>query len=639
MKMETGRKSSINSMLHETAHSSAAPCRQPLTSPVSAPRQRLVNSTVITGTEFHKYCTKHGLCYNCGLYQTHEPKKGVFKTQIKPITKQERNGEYTVYKGYCIQPTCYTLGKAKILAEEDGAEEDRRASLLSQKQKSSRFSLRNVFSSRHLNQDTPDVLEATTTAPLVPSKMDIPPRRSAPKFTLDLSNQTFTNDEIINIVKTRLQGIKTLILDRCQLGGEGIGVLVDALLDFPPETLKVLCLRGNNIGLDGSGALAQLVGSTGSLKKLHLSHNNLGDDGVVPIFRAMQYSKCSTLEELVLSSNKISFDGAIAISQSLMENASLVSLGLDNNELGDPSVEEICRGIQAGSRTRLRILNLRHNHIRDEGAEALAKILEKSSSIRIKVDGNEIGNDGAAALLAGLVSSCKKRTSIEGVETNQVTDLSLLDQIAVLNRSILSHVNDTMTEEKQGEGASKGFPRSKPSPPGVRREPTPRLLQHTADERYSPLDQSPIRPRLTACPFQSPTLTEVTTTSSNSQFSTPNRPPFAARTRHGSLDSFDSLDDTSFGMLNDSFDNLDGSTGSLVSHLGTEISAELVQMFPDSQDLEAFLRVDSPADDDDEKLPGAFNSSSSTLDIPDMAELKKLFNNQDELRQFLEANE
>lgn len=67
----------------------------------------VVNGQVLSGEVLKKYAKQKGLCTICGLYQTHQ-KKGRFKTRFDPITKKNDKGEYTVYKGYCLQPTCYT---------------------------------------------------------------------------------------------------------------------------------------------------------------------------------------------------------------------------------------------------------------------------------------------------------------------------------------------------------------------------------------------------------------------------------------------------------------------------------------------------------------------------------------------------
>lgn len=69
-----------------------------------------------------KYRQSRGLCEICGAFQTHEMEgKRKFMRKNKynvPLTTQNSDGSYSVYKGFCIQPKCYTLTEAKkILGE------------------------------------------------------------------------------------------------------------------------------------------------------------------------------------------------------------------------------------------------------------------------------------------------------------------------------------------------------------------------------------------------------------------------------------------------------------------------------------------------------------------------------------------
>ena len=74
------------------------------------------------GEELEEYCKKHGLCNLCAQTRTH---KRVFrlkkKNQWQPLTiKNSDDGEYIVYKGYCVQPGCFTMEQAKRLAGDVG---------------------------------------------------------------------------------------------------------------------------------------------------------------------------------------------------------------------------------------------------------------------------------------------------------------------------------------------------------------------------------------------------------------------------------------------------------------------------------------------------------------------------------------
>ena len=68
----------------------------------------VVNGHVIRDLELKKYAERHGLCNICGLYQTHRRKGKFLVSRMEPLTSTTSEGVVTVYKGYCIQPTCYT---------------------------------------------------------------------------------------------------------------------------------------------------------------------------------------------------------------------------------------------------------------------------------------------------------------------------------------------------------------------------------------------------------------------------------------------------------------------------------------------------------------------------------------------------
>ena len=69
---------------------------------------RVVKGRVISGQELKDYAKRNGLCQICGQYQTHKRiRTGVFHTKFEPMTVTNSKGVVTVYKGHCIQPTCY----------------------------------------------------------------------------------------------------------------------------------------------------------------------------------------------------------------------------------------------------------------------------------------------------------------------------------------------------------------------------------------------------------------------------------------------------------------------------------------------------------------------------------------------------
>ena len=78
----------------------------------------VIGGRVIRGEELREYAQRNGLCPICGTSQTHEKKGTFLRPRLEPITRKNTSGAFTVYKGYCMAPTCYTLNSAKKLLGE-----------------------------------------------------------------------------------------------------------------------------------------------------------------------------------------------------------------------------------------------------------------------------------------------------------------------------------------------------------------------------------------------------------------------------------------------------------------------------------------------------------------------------------------
>jgi hypothetical protein len=80
----------------------------------SSPHQVLVNGMMLNGTELRDYATHKGLCKICATQKTHRRMGHMFRRSWAPLTVKDAAGDnYSVYKGYCLQPTCYTLNVAQ----------------------------------------------------------------------------------------------------------------------------------------------------------------------------------------------------------------------------------------------------------------------------------------------------------------------------------------------------------------------------------------------------------------------------------------------------------------------------------------------------------------------------------------------
>ena len=384
---------------------------------------------------FEADCRKRGMCPRCGNTRTHKIRKTFIKTIAEPLTVTDDEGKYTVYKGHHIGPMCFTVKVAKqILGELDrrGGEngEIRTGGLMH----------------RHMQELEPEDMRRATQARerlnSSDARLNFDP--TADPSILDYTGQKLSPSDVQAIIHFKLLEdgqVKTLLLDHCGLGDDGIRSLVNALLHVQPAHLKIICLRKNKIGKDGARELARLFQQTESpsfaLEEVRLSHNKIEDDGVALLFRALQYVEQSSLRSISLSYNNITQKGAAAIGAALAENNILESIRLDHNRLRDAGLQDICLGIARNPTSRMSDLSLRNNVISNAGAHSLASLLARHRKrLRVIIARNEIENDGAKAIFDAMVCCGSGLGSIVlGLDDkNRVTDGEFLMQVVALIR-------------------------------------------------------------------------------------------------------------------------------------------------------------------------------------------------------------
>jgi O-acetyl-ADP-ribose deacetylase (regulator of RNase III) len=74
----------------------------------------------LSGRDLEDYCRLRGLCPLCAKTKTRKQVFKLFKKKNKwePLTLIGADGQYEVYKGYCVKPNCFSLDQAKRLAGE-----------------------------------------------------------------------------------------------------------------------------------------------------------------------------------------------------------------------------------------------------------------------------------------------------------------------------------------------------------------------------------------------------------------------------------------------------------------------------------------------------------------------------------------
>jgi len=147
--------------------------------------------------------------------------------------------------------------------------------------------------------------------------------------------------------------------------------------------LSVLKLGYNNLGNAGVAALAAGIVAHKNLISLDLGFNSFADEGCQALANAL---KGSSIMTLYLAGNLFSEDGAIAISDAIRVGCSLASLHLTGNRLGPAGVTAITSAIlenELQQRGGMKELFLGGTSMGPEGCHAVARMLERSSSIKV----------------------------------------------------------------------------------------------------------------------------------------------------------------------------------------------------------------------------------------------------------------
>ncbi|KAH7054780.1 hypothetical protein BKA57DRAFT_434420 [Linnemannia elongata] len=109
----------------------------------------------------------------------------------------------------------------------------------------------------------------------------------------------------------------------------------------------------------------------------------------------------SILTTLNLDHNSIGDNGAQALSEALKTNSTLTTLNLYSNKIGPNGAQALSEALKTNS--TLTTLNLEDNSIGDNGAQALSEALKSNSTLTtLNLSWNSIGDNGAQALSEAL---------------------------------------------------------------------------------------------------------------------------------------------------------------------------------------------------------------------------------------------
>ena len=251
--------------------------------------------------------------------------------------------------------------------------------------------------------------------------------------------------------------LKILNLKGSNIGATGTRTLANLVKHYP--NLLTLNLCGNSIGPCGAKALADGLMHCTNLQVLNLSRNRictgdttLTDTLIAPaegIINALTdgLKHCTKLQTLNLDDNSIDNDGAVTLANKLNYHTNLQVLNLSFNSIGTCGAKAIVKNlpnlktlvlngnhIGPGSAqalvkycNNLQILQLDLNRIGADGAKVLAGLKHCTNLQTIHLDSNKIGINGAKALADGLKNCTNLQTlhlSSNGIGTYGAKDIA-----------------------------------------------------------------------------------------------------------------------------------------------------------------------------------------------------------------------
>ena len=198
-------------------------------------------------------------------------------------------------------------------------------------------------------------------------------------------------------------GLQVVHLGSAMMDAESTAQFLHGL--GPRSPVRELCLASNGIGPAGAALLVNFLEGKGMprgksvmphLDRLDLSNNNLGNDGLTKLTRAISKRSGNHFVDLRLSNNGIGHGGIETIMNKLLQH-NLVSLSLDKNAIGDQGCQLVAASLQ--SMPCLARLNLAFNQIGSRGVNSLMRALVACESVTyLALSGNIMKISGAVAL-------------------------------------------------------------------------------------------------------------------------------------------------------------------------------------------------------------------------------------------------
>ena len=195
-----------------------------------------------------------------------------------------------------------------------------------------------------------------------------------------------------------------------KLGAEGAKAIAGAL-SSGMAVLKKIVLSTNDIEDEGAVAIGESLMSNWTLEELDLAGCSIGVMGGKALGAGLQDGS-ALLTSLDVGFNALDEEAALSIVRAARKHDKMTILGLGKCKIGPTGAQEIADYVLCTS--MLTSLNVAYNRFGPEGAQAIAGALSGGVAVLNSIDlyGNEIGATGAIAMANAMASGREVRQDV-----------------------------------------------------------------------------------------------------------------------------------------------------------------------------------------------------------------------------------
>uniref|UniRef100_F6Y1L3 NLR family pyrin domain containing 13 n=1 Tax=Equus caballus TaxID=9796 RepID=F6Y1L3_HORSE len=231
---------------------------------------------------------------------------------------------------------------------------------------------------------------------------------SLKELSLEKCNLSASSYQNLALLLPSTQRLTRLCLGFNQLQDDGVKLLCSSL-SHPECALERLVLWFCQLGTPSCRYLSEALLRNKSLTHLNLRKNNLGDEGVKVLCKALSHLDCN-LQNLDLSDCSFTTESCGELANVLKHNHNVKILDIGNNDVQDDGVKRLCKVLKH-SNCALNTLGLEKCNLTPACCQPLSSVLRSCKSlVNLNLLGNDFGPDGVNTLWKSLRrSTCKLR--------------------------------------------------------------------------------------------------------------------------------------------------------------------------------------------------------------------------------------